>query len=83
MFNKSTKLFKEREDDSLISSADQDSDIDYTDFTYEKGHDDAEIYEGDFVIVKVSGKSQVVNYIACVDVVDGDIFEGVFLKKVP
>ena len=44
---------------------------------------DDEVIEGDFVVVKVEGKSRKVRYIAKVDTVDGDEFEGTFLKKVP
>ena len=44
---------------------------------------DDEVIEGDFVVVKVERKSQKVRYIAKVDTIDGDEFEGTFLKKVP
>ena len=44
---------------------------------------DDEIIEGDFVVVKVEGKSREVRYIAKVDTIDGDEFEGTFFKKVP
>ena len=44
--------------------------------------EESDAIEGDFVVVKVAGKSRTVYYIARVDVVDGDDFEGVFLKKV-
>ena len=44
---------------------------------------DEEIIEGNFVVVKVEGKSREVRYIAQVDTIDGDEFEGTFLKKVP
>ena len=40
-----------------------------------------EIIEGDFVVLKVEGKSREVHYIARIDVVDGDEFEGIFLQK--
>ena len=43
---------------------------------------DQEIIEGDFVVVKVHGKSSVRHYIARVDAFDGDEFEGVFLRRV-
>ena len=42
-----------------------------------------EVIEGDFVVVKVEGKSREVRCIAQVDTIDGDEFEGTFLKKVP
>ena len=35
------------------------------------------------MVVKVEGKSREVRYIAQVDTIDGDEFEGTFLKKVP
>ena len=44
---------------------------------------DDEVIEGNFVVVKVEEKSQEVRYIAQVDTIDGDEFEGTFLKKVP
>ena len=42
---------------------------------------DQEIIEGDFVVVKVHGKSSMRHYIARVDAFDGDEFEGVFLCR--
>ena len=50
--------------------------------TYTKESDD-EVIEGDFVVVKVEGNFQEVRHIAQVDTIDGDEFEGTFLKKVP
>ena len=44
---------------------------------------DDEVIESDFVVVKVEGKSRKVRYIAQVATIDGDEFEGFFLKKVP
>ena len=44
---------------------------------------DDEVTEGDFVVVKVEGKSREVRYIAQVDTIDGDEFESTFLKKEP
>ena len=44
---------------------------------------DDEVIEGDFVVVKVEGKSREIQYIAQVDIIDGDEFEDTFLKKVP
>ena len=38
--------------------------------------------EGDFVVVQVSGKARKMNYIARVDLLDGNEYEGVFLHKV-
>ena len=43
---------------------------------------DDEIIEGDFVIVKVAGKSRVVHYIARTDVVGKYEYGGIFLHKV-
>ena len=43
---------------------------------------DGKVIKGDFVVVKAEGKSQEVRYIAQVDTIDGDEFEGTFLKKV-
>lgn len=45
--------------------------------------DDTDRMEGDFVVVKVAGKSRTVNYIARIDVIDGKEYEGIFLQKVP
>ncbi|GFN90525.1 Jerky protein [Plakobranchus ocellatus] len=44
--------------------------------------DDTDVIEGDFVVVKVAGKSPIVNFIARVDIIDDDGYEGVFLRKV-
>ena len=44
---------------------------------------DTEVMEGDFVVVKVAGKSRVLNFIARVDVVDDLEYQGVFRRKVP
>ncbi|GFN73601.1 hypothetical protein PoB_000010700, partial [Plakobranchus ocellatus] len=43
--------------------------------------DDTDVIE-DFVGVKVAGKSRIVNFIARVDIIDDDGYEGVFLRKV-
>lgn len=68
---------------SESSNSDSDSDVVYDD---ESDHEDEnsldEIVEGDFVVVKYEGKSRMVHYIARVDVIDGNEFEGIFLKKV-
>ncbi|XP_041377445.1 uncharacterized protein LOC121389863 [Gigantopelta aegis] len=43
---------------------------------------DCEIIEGDFAVVKFeSAKSRIVHYIARIDVIDGNVCEGVFLKR--
>ena len=44
---------------------------------------DDNIIEGDFVVVNVTGRGRLVRYIARVDSVDADEYEGVFLQKVP
>ena len=49
--------------------------------TYTEDSDD-KIIKGDFVVVKVEGKSREVRYIALADTIDGDEFEGTFFKKV-
>ena len=44
--------------------------------------DDEELIQGDFVIVKlVSAKSRIAHYIARIDEMDENEFEGVFLKR--
>lgn len=43
---------------------------------------DAEIVEGDFVVVNITGKSRVVPYIARIDSFEDGEYEGVFLKKI-
>ena len=42
---------------------------------------DKNIVEGGYVIVNVRGRSRVVQYIARVDQVDGNEYEGVFLQN--
>ena len=42
-----------------------------------------DVIEGDFVVVNVTGKLRTANYIALVDVVDNNDFEGVFLMNIP
>ena len=44
---------------------------------------DDEVIKGDFVVVKVEGKSREIQYIAQVNTIEGDEFEGTFFKKVP
>ena len=68
---------------TVESSSDSDSDgsLQLDDESDISETDDIEIMEGDFVIVKVAGKSRIVNYIARVDVVGGKYLEGVFLQK--
>ena len=48
----------------------------------ETSDEEMEIIKGDFVVVSLAGKARVRNFIARVDVVDGDDYEGIFLRKV-
>ena len=83
-------LFKTKEKNSypptksktptLSSSEGDNSEVEYND---ESDVDsDTPIIEGDFVVIKCAGKSRFVHYIARVDVLSGDEFEGVFLHNV-
>ena len=59
-----------QKDMSLIAEdSSEESAIEYAETSDEDGVSDDEIIEGDFVIVKVAGKSRVVHYIARIDVV--------------
>ena len=40
------------------------------------------IIKGDYIVVKVRGKSRMRRYIAKVDALNGDEFEGIFLRRV-
>ena len=72
-----------QKDMSLIAEdSSEESEIEYAETSDEDGVSDDEIIEGDFVIVKVAGKSRVVNYIARIDVVGTYEYEGIFLHKV-
>ena len=42
---------------------------------------DENIVEGDYVIVNIRGRTRVVQYIARIDEVDGNEYEGAFLQK--
>ena len=44
--------------------------------------EDEECIERDFVVVKVCGKYRFKHFIARIDIVDGDDYEGVFLKRI-
>ena len=44
--------------------------------------EDENYMEGDFVVVKVSGRSSTKNFIARIDVIEEDEFEGFFLKRI-
>ena len=47
----------------------------------ESSSEEENIVEGDYVIVNVRGRSRVVQYIARIDEVDVNEYEGVFLQK--
>ena len=76
------KLFYEKKaTKSLIEISSEEENIeiyydDNSDFSMDKN-----IVEGDYVIVNVRGRSRVVQYIARVDEVDVNEYEGVFLQK--
>ena len=53
----------------IAEDSSEESEIEYAETSDEDGVSDDEIIEGDFVIVKVAGKSRVVHYIARIDVV--------------
>ena len=84
-------LFKEKKNTSKVakktkttpssSSSSDTTDVPCDDSSDDELYDAEEIIEGDFVIVKICGKSRVVYYIARVDVVDGDEYEGIFLQR--
>ncbi|CAM1295476.1 Uncharacterised protein r2_g465 [Pycnogonum litorale] len=63
------------------TSTSEDEDIVFDDSSDDEPLDD-EVIEGDFVVVKVCGKSRIVNYIARIDAMEDGEYEGVFLKKV-
>ena len=54
--------------------------VDSSDGDYDLSNEDNA--EGDFVVVNVRGKSRVIRYIARIDSVEDDEYEGVFLKKI-
>ena len=67
-----------QKDISLIAEdSSEESAIEYAETSDEDG-----VSDGDFVIVKVAGKSRVVHYIARIDVVGKYEYEGIFLHKV-
>ena len=71
-----------QKDMSLIAEdSSEESAIEYAETSDEDGVSN-EIIEGDFVIVKVAGKSRVVHYIARIDVVGKYEYEGIFIHKV-
>lgn len=72
-------LFNKKVQAVESSSSSEDELIQYDD---DGLSDDDEIIEGDYVVVQVAGKSRVVPYIAWVDAILGDAYEGIFLQKV-
>jgi hypothetical protein len=83
LFKQTKKQVKKPEPISSDSSSE--SEVQLEDETDDEISVDTDIMEGDFVVVRIAGKSRIVNYIARVDVIDNDTeeYEGVFLKKVP
>lgn len=68
--------------ESSSSSSESDIDVPLDDESDTAEFDSTEIIEGDFVVVKVAGKSRIVHYIARVDEIDFDECQGIFLQKV-
>ena len=79
LFTKKQKL--PTHSDTSESDSDTNS-ISFDDLSDIDEPNDLDIIEGDFVIIKVSGKSRFQNFIARVDIIDDIEYEGVFLKKV-
>ncbi|KAK3744950.1 hypothetical protein RRG08_048346 [Elysia crispata] len=64
-------------------SSSSESEFEFSDSSADDIDDtDEDVIEGDFVVVKVAGKSRIVNFIARVDTIDNDKYGGVFLRKV-
>jgi len=85
LFNKSDAHIDEAEEIDAAASSDSsqsESDLELDDES-DDAIDEMDMMEGDFVVVKVAGKSRFVHYIARIDVIDGKEYEGVFLQKVP
>ena len=80
LFTKKQKL--PTHSDTSESDSDTNS-ISFDDLSDIDEPNDSDIIEGDFVIVKVSGKSRFQNFIARVDIIDDIEYECVFLKKGP
>lgn len=87
LFNESDAHVDAAEETDAADAADSNSSLSETDVELDDDSDDAidemDIMEGDFVVVKVDGKSRSVHYIARIDVIDGKEYEGIFLQKVP
>ena len=85
LFSKSDAHVDEAEETHAAASSDSsqsESDLELDDES-DDATDEMDIMEGDFVVVKVAGKSRFVHYIARIDVIDGKEYEGIFLQKVP
>ena len=78
---KTSKVAKKTKTTPSSSSSSDTTDVPCDDSSDDELYDAEEIIKGDFVIVKICGKSRVVYYIARVDVVDGDEYEGIFLQR--
>jgi hypothetical protein len=63
-------------------SSDSDVELELNDSDHSNVDDDTEYIEGDFVVVCVKGKDRTLHYIARIDVLDDEGFEGIFLKKI-
>jgi len=85
LFNESDANVDEAEETAAAAGSDSslsESDLELDDES-DDGIDEMEIMEGDFVVVKVAGKSRIVHYIARIDVIADKEYEGIFLQKVP
>ena len=80
LFSETSHVDEGEETDSTNTSLSE-SDLELDDES-DDTVDEMDVMEGDFVVVKVAGKSRIVHYIARVDVVEGKEYEGVFLQKV-
>ncbi len=82
-------MFEKKRKEDLIdkddtSASEEESSIEYCDSSSgEESCITSDIIEGDFVVVKITGKTRELNYIARVDIVADEVFEGLFLRKVP
>lgn len=68
--------------DSSEEDSESDLEIEASDTDATSDMSDGEIIEGDFLIVKVAGKSKYLNYIVRIDSCENGSYLGVFLKKV-
>lgn len=69
---------------SIFSESDVGLDMELTDVSDSASDEDSlqDIMEGDYIIVKIHATARVCNYVARVDVIDGDDIEGIFLRRV-